>query len=63
MQELSVNFLFFTFFIMTEFPIKSVLFGIVGVILLYLFFSSWYTVSPTEKAVTIRLGTLSDYVR
>lgn len=47
----------------TGFPVKKVALGIVVLIAIYLFFSSWYTVTPTEKAITIRLGSLSNVVK
>lgn len=44
-------------------PLKLVPLAIVLIIAIYLFFSSWYLVSPTEKAIIIRLGSLSETVR
>lgn len=43
--------------------VKKIVAGIVAIIALAIFFGSWYTVSPTERAITIRLGTLSEDVK
>lgn len=44
-------------------PFRIVPAVIAALLVIYLAFGSWYTVSPTERAVVVRLGTLSEDIK